>query len=66
MIIEPQEWENYKKAVNKNRNLKPVFKGLEMRPPFLNELKGVGFQLVVEIERVEGGFSRPLLVWRKD
>lgn len=65
LIVEPQEWGNYKKAVGKNKSLRPVFKEIKMRPPFEFELKGVGFGLETTIEREEGGFSRPLLVWRK-
>lgn len=66
LVVEPQEWENYKKAVGKNKLLRPVFRSLEMRPDFEEELTGVGFRLVEKIEREEGGFSRPLMVWRKD
>ncbi|KAI5476467.1 ribosomal L11 methyltransferase, PrmA [Pseudohyphozyma bogoriensis] len=66
LVVEPQEWENYKSAVKKNRNLRDAFRALDMRPPFRAELEGVGFRLEKEIEREEGGFSRPLLVWRKE
>lgn len=65
LIVEPQEWENYKQACKKNKNLKPVFKGLKMRPPFVDEIKECGFEMVKIVERSEGGFSRPLCVWRK-
>lgn len=54
------------KATNKNKALKPMFYTLKMRPPFEEELKAAGFSLVQTIEREEGGFSRPLLVWRAD
>lgn len=64
LVVEPQEWENYVKATNKNKALKPMFATLKMRPPFENELKAIGFTLETVIERVEGGFSRPLLVWK--
>lgn len=66
LIIEPQEWANYARATKKNKELREVYKGLRMRPDFVLELEGVGFRCVGRIERVEGGFSRPLYQWRKD
>ncbi|GAA5873629.1 hypothetical protein JCM16303_001188 [Sporobolomyces ruberrimus] len=65
VVIEPQERENYARAVKKNKELREVYKTIEIWPPFENEMLGVGFKLEQRIERVEGGFSRPLLVWRK-
>lgn len=65
VVIEPQERENYARAVKKNKDLREVYKTIEIWPPFENEMLGVGFKLEQRIERVEGGFSRPLLVWRK-
>ncbi len=65
LIVEPQEWENYKRAVKKNKNLRDNFKGLKMRPDFVEEMEGLGWVLEGRWEREEGGFSRPLLVWRK-
>lgn len=65
LVVEPQEWDNYRRAVKKNRDLRETFRSLEMRPPFDAELRQVGFVLETRIEREEGGFSRPLLVWRK-
>ncbi|GAA5978942.1 hypothetical protein JCM10908_002744 [Rhodotorula pacifica] len=65
LIVEPQEYANYRRAVKKNRDLRETFQSLEMRPPFDAELRKVGFTLESQIEREEGGFSRPLLVWRK-
>lgn len=65
LVVEPQEWDNYKRAVRKAAHLKTGFATLEMRPPFAEALRGVGFELEKEIEREEGGFSRPLHVWRK-
>jgi 7SK snRNA methylphosphate capping enzyme len=65
LVIEPQEWLNYKTAVKKNKDLRPVFKTLAMRPNFDVELKGVGFDLVEIIEREEGGeFARGQSVYR--
>ncbi|KAM0792817.1 hypothetical protein ACM66B_002583 [Microbotryomycetes sp. NB124-2] len=65
LIVEPQEKENYAKAARKNKNLRPVFQSIRMWPPFEQELRDVGFQLLSTIEREEGGFSRPLMIWRK-
>ncbi|SCV72440.1 BQ2448_3977 [Microbotryum intermedium] len=65
LVVEPQEKKNYQSAARKNKDLKPMFKTLEMWPPFIQELENVGFQLEDTIEREEGGFSRPLMVWRK-
>lgn len=65
LVIEPQEWQNYKRAVSKNTALRPVFKGLKMRPSFENELREIGFTLSTVIDREEGGFSRPLMIWKK-
>lgn len=38
-----------------------------MWPPFEEALKADGVALTLEkcIEREEGGFSRPLMIWRK-
>ncbi|GAA5874990.1 hypothetical protein JCM8547_002143 [Rhodosporidiobolus lusitaniae] len=66
VVVEPQEWDNYKSAVKKNKDLREVFKAIKMRPPFEEEMKEVGFVLETRIEREEGGFSRPLLIWRKE
>lgn len=60
-----QEWDNYKRAVKRNKNLRETFKAIKLRPPFEDEMREAGFQLEQRIEREEGGFSRPLLVWRK-
>ncbi|POY70857.1 hypothetical protein BMF94_6271 [Rhodotorula taiwanensis] len=65
LVVEPQEYANYRRAVKKNKDLRETFKALEMRPPFDAELREVGFVLEQQIDREEGGFSRPLLVWRK-
>jgi 7SK snRNA methylphosphate capping enzyme len=65
LIVEPQEYANYARAAKKNKDLRETFRSLEMRPPFDAELREVGFGLETRTEREEGGFSRPLLVWRK-
>ncbi|GAA5894995.1 class I SAM-dependent methyltransferase [Sporobolomyces salmoneus] len=66
VIIEPQERENYARAVKKNKDLRRTYKTIEIWPPFEREMSGAGFKLDQRIERVEGGFSRPLLIWRKE
>lgn len=65
LVVEPQEWHNYKRAVSKNTSLRPVFKELKIRPNFEMELTHVGFSLSKMIDREEGGFSRPLMIWKK-
>ena len=65
LVVEPQEWLNYKRAVSKNTSLRPVFKGLRLRPNFEHPLECAGFTLSKVIEREEGGFSRPLIIWTK-
>ncbi|GAA5957381.1 hypothetical protein JCM3765_000442 [Sporobolomyces pararoseus] len=66
LVIEPQERENYARAVKKNKDLRAVYKTIKIWPPFEHEMQEVGFKLEQRIERLEGGFSRPLLVWRKE
>jgi 7SK snRNA methylphosphate capping enzyme len=65
LVVEPQEWQNYKRAVSKNAGLRPVFRALKVRPNFETELSDIGFTLSAVIEREEGGFSRPLMIWKK-
>ncbi|KAK4705780.1 7SK snRNA methylphosphate capping enzyme, partial [Phenoliferia sp. Uapishka_3] len=60
LVVEPQEWENYVKAANKNKALKPMFRTLKMRPNFEQELVEAGFSLEKIIEREEGGFTSSL------
>lgn len=55
LVIEPQEYLNYKKAVRKNRSLRTMFHTLQMRPNFEVELEEIGFILLQVIEREEGG-----------
>ncbi|GAA5979007.1 hypothetical protein JCM5350_004203 [Sporobolomyces pararoseus] len=66
LVIEPQERENYARAVKKNKDLRAVYRTIKIWPPFEHEMLEVGFILEQRIERIEGGFSRPLLVWRKE
>ncbi|KAK4056274.1 hypothetical protein OIO90_002718 [Microbotryomycetes sp. JL221] len=65
LVVEPQERENYAKAARKNKNLRPVFQSIQMWPPFEDDLNAIGFELIETIPREEGGFSRPLMLWRK-
>ena len=65
LVVEPQEWQNYKRAVSKNTSLRPIFKGLQLKPNFERELTDIGFMLFAVIDREEGGFSRPLMIWKK-
>lgn len=65
LIVEPQPWTNYQSAVRKNKELKETFKAIQMRPPFEEELCMLGFRRIIQVEREEGGFSRPVHVWRK-
>ena len=74
LVVEPQEWANYKSAARKAKDLRPVFAAIKMRPdfePYLGQEggecgEGAGLVLERKIERDEGGFSRPLCVWRKE
>lgn len=65
LVVEPQPWDNYKRAVKRCPMLRGTFKGLKMRPPFWDELRREEFEFVREIERDEEGFARPLHIWRK-
>lgn len=65
LVVEPQEWLNYKRAVSKNTALRPMYRGLRLRPNFEDPLNCAGFTLSKVIEREEGGFSRPLMIWTK-
>jgi 7SK snRNA methylphosphate capping enzyme len=65
LVVEPQEWQNYKRAVSKNTSLRPTFRGLKLKPNFESELTDIGFMLSEVIDREEGGFSRPLMIWEK-
>lgn len=65
LVIEPQDWANYKRAVKKCPSLRENFKKLELRPPFDDLLKGQGWEEVDGWERDEVGFERSVRVWRK-
>ncbi|KAF2496953.1 S-adenosyl-L-methionine-dependent methyltransferase [Lophium mytilinum] len=65
LIIEPQDWANYKRAVKKCPSLRENFKKLGLRPPFDDVLKSQGWEEVDGWERDEFGFERSVRVWRK-
>ncbi|KAF2801706.1 S-adenosyl-L-methionine-dependent methyltransferase [Mytilinidion resinicola] len=65
LVIEPQDWTNYKRAVKKCPSLKENFKKLRLRPPFDDVLKSQGWEEVDGWERDEVGFERSVRVWRK-
>jgi len=65
LVLEPQPVGNYKSAAKKNKELRETWKGLAIWPPFTGELNAAGFEMVMEVEREEEGFSRPVHVWRK-
>ena len=60
LVVEPQEWQNYKRAVSKNTSLRPTFKGLKLKPNFESELTGIGFMLFAVIDREEGGIQQAI------
>ncbi|KAF1988759.1 Bin3-domain-containing protein [Aulographum hederae CBS 113979] len=65
LVIEPQDWDNYKRAVKKCPSLKPTFRTLKIQPPFTEELKQAGWTRVDGWERDEFGFERSMHIWRK-
>lgn len=65
LVVEPQPMSNYASAARKNKELRATYKGIEMRPPFEEELTAQSFQRILEVDREEEGFSRPVHVWKK-
>lgn len=65
LVVEPQDWANYKRAAKKAAHLREGLRGLVVRPPFVAELEEMGWRLERVVEREEGGFSRGLWIWRK-
>ncbi|KAM0722213.1 hypothetical protein Q7P37_001654 [Cladosporium fusiforme] len=65
LVLEPQDWANYKRAAKKCPSLKPNFKDLALRPPFTEVLKEGGWEEVDGWERDEFGFERSVRVWRR-
>ncbi|KAH6646290.1 Bicoid-interacting protein 3-domain-containing protein [Truncatella angustata] len=65
LVVEPQPMSNYQRASKKNKELRETFKTIKIQPPFYDELTAQGFERILEVEREEEGFSRPVHVWRK-
>jgi 7SK snRNA methylphosphate capping enzyme len=65
LVLEPQDWANYKRAAKKCPSLKENFKKLELRPPFTETLVEGGWEEVDGWERDEFGFERSVRIWRK-
>ena len=42
-----------------------MYKTIQIKPPFEAELKAQGFERILEFERDEEGFARPVHVWKK-
>ncbi|KAJ5219848.1 hypothetical protein N7468_009052 [Penicillium chermesinum] len=65
LVVEPQPMSNYAKASKKNKELREMYKTIQMRPPFDAELTALGFESIMQVERDEEGFARPVHVWKK-
>lgn len=65
LVLEPQDWANYKRAAKKCPSLRESFKKLELRPPFTETLLEGGWEEVDGWERDEFGFERSVRIWRK-
>jgi 7SK snRNA methylphosphate capping enzyme len=65
LVLEPQDWANYKRAVKKCPSLRESFKKLELRPPFTETLLKGGWEEVDGWERDEFGFERSVRIWRR-
>ncbi|KAK5684526.1 hypothetical protein LTS10_004396 [Elasticomyces elasticus] len=65
LVLEPQDWPNYKRAVQKCPSLKENFKKLELRPPFTETLLNGGWEEVDGWERDEFGFERSVRIWKR-
>lgn len=56
---------NYARASKRNKELREMYKTIQIRPPFEDELKAQGFERILKFERDEEGFARPVHVWKK-
>lgn len=65
LVVEPQPMSNYSRASKRNKELREMYKTIQLRPPFDDELKAQGFERTMEVERDEEGFARPVHVWKK-
>ncbi|KAJ5517318.1 hypothetical protein N7527_008878 [Penicillium freii] len=66
LVVEPQPMSNYARASKKNKELRETYKTIQIRPPFEDELKAQGFERILQVERDEEGFARPVHVWKKN
>lgn len=65
LVIEPQDWANYRRAAKKCPSLKHNFKNLALQPPFTETLIQGGWEAVDGWKRDEFGFERSVRVWRR-
>lgn len=65
LVVEPQPMSNYARASKRNKELRETYKNIQIKPPFDEELKAQGFERILEFERDEEGFARPVHIWRK-
>jgi len=66
LILEPQEWESYKKKIKNDKELSEAYKSLKIKPEdFHALLLAEGFVLVEKIEATDG-FKRELIVYRRE
>jgi len=65
LVLEPQDWPNYKRAVKKCPSLRENIKKLELRPPFKETLLAGGWEEVDGWERDEFGFERSVRIWKR-
>lgn len=63
-ILEPQEWESYKRAVKKNKILEGNYKKLETRPDhFQSILEAIGFNL---LQKLDTSLKRDIFIYQKN
>jgi len=65
LVVEPQPMSNYARASKRNKELREMYKTIRIQPPFDDELKAQGFERLLDFERDEEGFARPVHVWKK-
>lgn len=65
LVVEPQPMSNYARASKRNKELRETYKNIRIKPPFDEELKAQGFERILEFERDEEGFARPVHVWKR-
>jgi 7SK snRNA methylphosphate capping enzyme len=65
LVVEPQPMSNHARASKKNKEPREMYKSIQIRPPFDDELKALGFERIVKFERDEEGLARPVHVWKK-